>query len=197
MGLIVFDMGRRIETPVEGPRRRVRATSAISPAADLHKNEPTGTFNSLTYSPDGHREQKQHTPQAVAYAGDIMEVQVITIPDDATIEQAYGRMQKHGIHHLPLVNQEGVPVAMVSDRSLLRALAEGTQQMSSPLLNIATRPVYCVLDSTDIRQTARLLCDYHIGALPVINNEQRLTGIITRTDLLRLLSDYGPLELWA
>lgn len=196
MGLIVFDMGRRIETPLTTPRRRVQPIRATQPTAPIDAN--TTTYSSkLTHHPISQYTDQDHEPQAVAFAGDIMEQGLHTATPNTSIETAFDNMQAHKIHHLPVISESGELQAIISDRAILKALALQQISAQSAVISIAARPVYCVRDNTDIRQTARLLCDYHIGALPVIDQNNKLTGIITRSDLLRLLSDYGPLELWA
>ena len=122
---------------------------------------------------------------------------VITIRQETTIRDAYQLMREHDIHHLPIIDEHDNLQALISDRRILRALAEQRSIEHDSVMTVAVRPVYCTAESTDIRQTARLLTEYHIGALPVLNNKEQLTGIITRSDLLHLLSEYGPLELWA
>jgi acetoin utilization protein AcuB len=37
---------------------------------------------------------------------------------------------------------------------------------------------------------------YHIGAIPILNEQQKIEGIVTRGDLLRTLMNQAPLELW-
>jgi acetoin utilization protein AcuB len=196
MGLIVFDMGRRIETPVSSPRRRVHAvrpSEKIDPIhSDFKGTPPRSTSNHIEEYTD-----HEHEPQSVAFAGDVMEGNLQTVTADISLEDAYQQMQTHQIHHLPIISANAELQAIISDRAILKALALKQANLKSTVIEIAARPVYCVRDNTDIRQTARLLCDYHIGALPVINSDNKLTGIITRSDLLRLISDYGPLELWA
>ena len=198
MGLIVFDMGRRVETPVNSPRRRVSPVERTAAVSNI-ENEPDQALSSddLIYSPEGTTERQEHAPQTVAFAADIMTRNVITIYQKTTIRDAYQLMREHDIHHLPIIDESDNLQALISDRRILRALAEQRSVENDSVMTVAVRPVYCTAESTDIRQTARLLTEYHIGALPVLNNEEQLTGIITRSDLLHLLSEYGPLELWA
>ena len=195
MGLIVFDMGRRIETPVTPPRLRTRKATPASASSKVTA-EHSEALLADSYGSFSGTSQQEHAPQSVAFARDIMSTPVRSLPLNETPEKAYETMLSHGIHHLPLVTDEGDLSAIISDRDLLKALA-GLRTPARQVINLASRPVFCVQESTDIRQTARLLCDYHIGALPVLNEHQALTGIITKADLLQLISHYGPLELWA
>ena len=198
MGLIVFDMGRRVETPVHSPRRRVSPVEKAGAVSRVeHEPEQPTSSDDLIYSPEGTTERQEHAPQTVAFAADIMNRHVITIRQETTIGDAYQLMREHDIHHLPIIDAHENLQALISDRRILRALAAQRSVEKDSVMTVAVRPVYCTAESTDIRQTARLLTEYHIGALPVLNNEEQLTGIITRSDLLHLLSEYGPLELWA
>jgi len=195
MGLIVYDMGRRIETPVTPPRLRTRRASPAQASREIG-DEHGDALLAESYGAFSGSAGDQHAPQSVAFARDIMTPDLITALESDSPEQAFERMSERGVHHLPVINAEGALSAIISDRDLLRAFMKKSP-LPETILPLASRPVYCVQESTDIRQTARLLCDYHIGALPVLNEHQLLTGIITRTDLLQLISHYGPLELWA
>lgn len=209
MSLITFDMGRRIETPITSPRRRVSrlsglhhthviSTGATSVGTEGQQDEPyPDDMTSIVYSRDGHRHESEHSPQAIALTSDIMIQPIITVEEQATIGDAYTIMQQHSIHHLPVVDDQQRILAIVSDRLILRTLVERIAGVKNLILDIAIRPVYCTTGDADIRQTAHLLCDYHIGALPVINDKEQLIGMVTSSDLLKVISDYGPLELWA
>lgn len=209
MSLITFDMGRRIETPVTSPRRRVSRLSGIHHTHVINTgSRGVGTegqqeesypddMTSMVYSRDGHQHEFDHSPQAIALTSGIMIHPVISIEEQATIGNAYTIMQQHSINHLPVIDDQQRILAIVSDRLILRTLVEQIASVKSPILDIAIRPVYYTTGDADIRQTAHLLCDYHIGALPVINDKEQLIGMVTSSDLLKVISDYGPLELWA
>lgn len=193
MSLIVFDMGHRVETPVRPERWKVKATAASEAAAAIH----SGHNESIPKSSPYQTQQKQHEPESVAFAEDIMSSTVRTLPQDATIRDAWHIVKQEGFQHLPVINNDHQVQAILSDRDLLYALAEHNDIWHHPVMSIAQRPVYCILKSTDIRQTCNILYEYNIGALPVVNEQHELAGIVTRSDILKLLSHYGPMELWA
>ena len=109
MGLIVFDMGRRVETPVNSPRRRVSPVERTSAVSNI-ENEPDQALSSddLIYSPEGTTERQEHAPQTVAFAADIMTRNVITIRQETTIRDAYQLMREHDIHHLPIIDEHDI-----------------------------------------------------------------------------------------
>lgn len=193
MSLIVFDMGRRVETPMTPERFRINpihassATSAVNHATEAYAQQES-------YATLG---EQQHQPQAVAYVADIMQRKVQYIYSDAPLRQAWEIMQNTGFHHIPVVSEDLIVCAMLSDRDLLNQSLSASIAWNDSVLTLASRPVLCIGEYADIRQCARTLLEYRIGALPVVDEQNLLTGIITRTDILRVLSHYGPMELWA
>ena len=50
---------------------------------------------------------------------------------------------------------------------------------------------------TDVIEIATNLVTYHIGSIPVIDKDDKILGIITRTDLLRVMVNEARIERWA
>lgn len=199
MALIVFDMGRRVETPIRPEQKRVRAAQAISAVRPI---ERTDAPHAQQASLQAYTDSEERKPDAVAFVNDIMHKNVQTLNPSASLRQAWNLLQTTGFHHLPVVDDQQRILAMFSDHDLLNILAKQTPSQlpafwSQNIMGIAIKPVLCVLQNTDIRQSSNLLYEYDIGALPVLNDQHELCGIVTRSDILRLLSHYGPMELWA
>lgn len=193
MALVVFDMGKRVETPVRPEQKRIHPTSesqAISAVAG----------HSVQYGSTDtpYREHHaQHQPQPVAYVQDIMQPRVRWVDANASVADAWLLMKETGFHHIPVVDQQLKIQAILSERDLLHHSIQSTIKWHRNILEFATHPVLCIAAEADIRQCARAMMDYNIGAMPVLNEDHILTGIITRTDIIRLISHYGPMELWA
>lgn len=205
MSLVVFDMGQRVETPIRPQGRRVNASQAMASTAaiDEQHSTPKHTSSNAQHSAiQAYVEQQERHPATVAFIRDILHRNVKTLEPNATLADAWEKLQKTGHHNLPVVNEQQQVLAMFSEGNLMRALVQQNQQPRSDfwqmnIMNLATRPVLCVQEQTDIHQTSQLLYEYNIGALPVLNSNNELCGIVTRSDILRLLSHYGPLEFWA
>lgn len=204
MSLVVYDMGQRIETPMRPPSRKVSASHAAATvkAIDEQHTPQEHARQQPNEAIQAYQQQEERHPAIVAFIRDILHRNVKTLTPENTLQEAWQRLQQTGHHNLPIINSQRQVLAMFSEGDFLRAI---TQQERSPLatfwqtniMNLATRPVLCVQEQTDIHQTSQLLYEYNIGALPVVDQENKLCGIVTRSDILRLLSHYGPLELWA
>ena len=211
MALIVVEMGRRVVTPQKTARRGTVKTQATksSSAIDQHNqyhqlnaNNPlphhpnASEQASNAYSLQKHR-QAQQNPSRVSLLAEIMSEQVITLKPDATVADAWQIFQHHGFHHIPIVDDNNLTLAMLSDRDILQGPGGQKNINLENIMQFATTQVYCFSADTDIRQATRALYEYDLGALPIVSNEHELLGIVSRTDIMKIVSHYGPLELWA
>jgi acetoin utilization protein AcuB len=117
---------------------------------------------------------------------------VVTIRLDATATTAWALMKVRHFRHLPVVDDRGRIVGIVSDRDLARVpfTATGSGQAvptGTPVERIMTAVVVSVRPDDDVAEAARLMWEHKIGALPVVENG-RLVGIVTEIDLLRMLA---------
>ena len=129
--------------------------------------------------------------------GELMLKDVITAKESDNVQQVYVRMLEGRFRHMPVV-KAGRLVGIVSDRDLRNALVifhdgEGKKEIvGNRQLNVAkimTREPL-VADSGDSVKTAvRLMVKHKVGCLPVCDDEGRLLGLITETDMLRLLEE--------
>lgn len=118
----------------------------------------------------------------------------LSVSPDATIAEARELMAAEGFRHLPVVSGERL-IGIISDRDV--AIADGALRAAlrrhevESLLN-DERPVESVMSSApqvigpdaDISDAARLLVSRRISALPVVDDDGVLVGIITSVDCL-------------
>ncbi len=116
---------------------------------------------------------------------------VIVVPPDLSIADAWQTMVSENIRHLPVVRDNRL-VGIVSDRDLLRAghlLGGGVLAFwEQTVAEVMTKnPIVCP-PSASVGFAARTMTEKKIDALPIVNGE-RLVGLITSTDLLMLLHE--------
>ncbi|MCK4515718.1 MAG: CBS domain-containing protein [Spirochaetaceae bacterium] len=121
-----------------------------------------------------------------------------TLMEDNTVTDAQSLMDREKIHRLPVINEQKKLVGIVSKADLLEAAPSSATtltvyEMNNLLAkltinNVMSRDVLTVTPETLVEDAARLLVDKSIGGLPVMEGET-LVGIVTETDLFRLLID--------
>lgn len=124
-----------------------------------------------------------------------MSTDVVTIGADATVHDALELMNDHRIRHLPVVDEDGLLVGMLSNRDAMRcALQPSPRKGWEPAKHTAVRDVmttghmHLVPPSGLVLDAAELLCREKVSALPVVQGK-KLVGIVTSEDLLWALLD--------
>lgn len=128
-----------------------------------------------------------------------MRVSVLTIHPEEPLHHAVQIMRQAGIRHLPVTVESRV-VGMVSDRDVRRACgtemvedekaqARGEFYMGpSIVMEIMSRHLQLVREDNLIIDAIGRLVDHQIGSLPVVRDGHHMVGLLTDTDLLRLIA---------
>jgi acetoin utilization protein AcuB len=133
----------------------------------------------------------------------------ISIAPDAPVETAMSVMRERRIRHLPVVDDAGRLVGVISDRDVRsvilapavdqfltaetrRHLAEATAPLRDvPVSRIMTSPVITTTPPAPLPQAAAIMYERRIGCLPVLSGGQ-LIGIVTDRDVLKGLAATLP-----
>jgi acetoin utilization protein AcuB len=75
----------------------------------------------------------------------------------------------------------------LSDRDFLRENSN-MQNLEKIIGEVMSKSVLTVPETTEIHILAKILFEERIGALPIINSEKSLSGIVTRGEILKALS---------
>ncbi len=127
------------------------------------------------------------------FVSDVMTAKPATIGPDDTLRTAISRMKDNDCRRLPVVNQQGMLIGIITDRDTRLALhspyvLHERWQDEALLDNITVRlcmtptPI-TVEPHMDIADAVSLMLRHHIGGLPVLRGET-LVGIITTTDMM-------------
>lgn len=134
--------------------------------------------------------EREATTRLLGYqpgtAGRIMTTEYIALKESSTVAQALERVRslanvKETIYYLYIIDASRHLTGVLTLRGLLTADSE--QIVSA----IAKREVIFVHTNTDQEEVARIVRDYDFGAVPVVDSEQRLVGIITIDDVLDVI----------
>jgi CBS domain-containing protein len=127
---------------------------------------------------------------------DIMTSPAIVITPDTSVPAASALMKEHGIRHLPVV-ENGRLVGIVSRGDLreasISASANADTYEFNFLLNrlavgrLMTRKVFTITADELVVHAAELMTERKIAGLPVVEPDDFLVGIVTESDLLKML----------
>ena len=130
---------------------------------------------------------------------DIMTSHVYTINQNQTLLELQGLMSDDNIRRVPVLNDAGQVVGIITDRDVKLASPSEASTLSryeaSYLLSrikvkdVMTRNVKTVYATADLADVAALMYRDHIASVPVMDEENNLCGIVTDSDVFRALVD--------
>lgn len=143
-------------------------------------------------------------------AKDLMTTNLTVISPDATVLEAAETMLRSGVGGLPVLDSKGNLVGVITKGDLIRRaeiatdlrrsgfarVRAGQERMAADYIKahgkrvdqVMTKVLYTVSETTPLQTVADILDHRRINRVLVIDG-QRLAGVISRTDLLRLLVD--------
>jgi len=120
-------------------------------------------------------------------AGGIMTTEFFSLPEDATVQDAIRRLQQatdaEMVFYIYVTDKDDHLVGVLSLRQLL------TVPPTTPLKNIMTRDVISVAVDMDQEEVARHVARYNLLAIPVVEKDNTLVGIITVDDVVDVIRE--------
>ena len=119
---------------------------------------------------------------------EILHANPICVTPETTLCDAYALMQKKGIRHLPVLQDEKLS-GIITDRDLRLAtsrLAKRPFEPSASVAEVMTTKVQTAHPNDPVERATQLMRELKIGCLPVVE-EGKLAGIVTSADLLDAL----------
>jgi acetoin utilization protein AcuB len=114
--------------------------------------------------------------------GDWMVKELVTISKGQTIQHCLDLMKRHSIRHLPVVEKEKL-LGLVTSSDLRQVfLASLIEELN--IEEVMIQDPITVTEDTEIEDAAKIIYYNKIGALPVVDGEDRLVGILTVTDIM-------------
>jgi CBS domain-containing protein len=136
-------------------------------------------------------------PPTLATAADVMTAAPAAVSPEATLLEAVRILVDRGIRHLPVVDEGGGVLGMLSDRDVRDLVGDPQDFIASwkhdPMavarVSDAMRKVaVTVAEDRPLIELASIFADEKIGALPVVARDGKLIGIVSYVDVLRALA---------
>ncbi len=190
----------RVEEHMTGARWSLRAFSRLKKNATVNETLTTMTAAILENQKKGvpvHTWElpelsmlKDYRPSKLRVE-EFMERDLFTVQPDDIIEMVADMMEWRKIRYMPVENEDGNFVGLVSSRLLLRHF---TKQLKGSLNNKKATAVKDIMitDPTTVKpettlvDALQIMKENKIGSLPVVNDKNELMGIITETQFLKI-----------
>ena len=162
----------------------------VDDAADLVEEMPASVVKRILRHADP--EMRKSINQILRYpensAGSIMTTEYVSLRPNMTVEEAILRIRRQGVDKETIytcyVTKDRTLIGLVTVKDLL--LAEDDEMRIEDLM---ITNLISVTTLTDQEEVARMLSKYDFLALPVVDNENRMVGIVTFDDAMEVMED--------
>lgn len=127
----------------------------------------------------------------------IMQRDLITLDMDNTLDDARKLFETHSMHHI-LIKNESTLAGVITDRDLWQNLSPtvGTRNetpqdsfsMNKKVHLIMSRQLVTATEETSLTEAVLLFHDHKISCLPIIDEKQKVLGIVTWRDIIKLIA---------
>ena len=105
----------------------------------------------------------------------------VTLAENALVGDALFMMKEHSIGGIPVVNERKELVGIVTNRDL-----RFERDQMRPVTEVMTYNVITISEFTDFEKAEAILQQYKIEKLPVVDKNNRLVGLITYKDIIKV-----------
>jgi CBS domain-containing protein len=120
---------------------------------------------------------------------------VVTVTPDQAVREAVALLVDKRIGAVVVIDETGRPVGIVSERDVIRELAQNDQVLSEPVSRVMTRDVIIARPGDDSKAVSKTMTVRRFRHLPVMDHHE-LVGIISIGDVVKAqLDEYeGEIE---
>jgi len=178
LGSVAEQLCRRSHTPVvvipaAERAAKTRAGTALTPAGPEQERMPIRVSHIMTPNP------RCCTP-------------------DTNLGEIAQRMLDSDCGEIPVVDglDTRVPVGVITDRDIVcRAVAQGKNPLELRARDCMSRPVITVTPETSIEECCKLMAQYRLRRMPVVDEKGRCCGLVAQADLAKNASARKTAEL--
>ena len=133
---------------------------------------------------DGSAKPMKQT-QAIPLVKDVMSDFIVTIKKDQTVQDAAKKIWENSFNHLAVVSDTGELVGILTAWDISKAVAENC---FDSVESVMTKKVLTCAPNEPVDLAARRLDRYGVSAMPVIDSQRKVLGIITSDNISKLLA---------
>ena len=163
----------------------------VDDAADLVEEMPANVVRRILQQ--ANPEMRSSINQILRYpensAGSIMTTEYVSLRPNMTVEEAILRIRRQGvdketIYTCYVIDKDRILLGLVTVKDLLLAEDDDTPVSEMMLTNLIS-----VTTQTDQEEVARMFSKYNFLAIPVVDGENRMVGIVTFDDAMDVMED--------
>ena len=171
------------------PDEKVRAI-----VADMHEQQAVD--RPIHDWPLAQPEKRTDWRAGYVLVGQFMTTKLLTVRPDDSMDLAASIMDWKRVRHVPVENDEGELVGLVSNRSVLKKIVDGDDHKGTAIKEIMNQQPIFAEPKTSTVEAIQIMREKRISCLPVVEHG-KLVGVITEYDLIKIASHVLEADLKA
>jgi len=127
------------------------------------------------------------------HVGEIVTEGLVTVTEAQSLTEAAVAMTDANIKSVIVVDGDDRPVGILTSTDFVEMAADGSTPPESSVSDYMTGDIVTTSPQTTVSEAADLMVDDDISHLPVVDDDDRLTGIVTTTDVAAYVSGLDEL----
>ena len=160
----------------ENPSKKGRSTSR-NPYRDTMKNRP------------------QRFERAV-YAKEIMQTRISTVSQEDPLSKVLDIVLNHGMLHIPVLQKAGKLDGMITYFNVLEATTRQNMPLDTKAIRVMNSRVLTATGNTTLHELSRVMVMEKVDAVPILDNAQKLIGLVTTTEMMECIVHHSKLNVW-
>ncbi len=120
--------------------------------------------------------------------GSLMEKETPRLAPEATLAQAINRMVESTSDYVIIVNREGHPLGIITERDIPRLLANSSQFEQLPLSEVMSSPVRGLKVEESLSTALELMTEHHMRHMVVFDHNEHIVGVVSQRRLFEHLA---------
>lgn len=134
--------------------------------------------------------------EKAVFAKEIMQTRVQTVSTDESLAKIMELVTQHGINHIPVVGKANKLIGLVSYRSILAAIGDKKTVDLVTIPEIMTTKILTATGNTTLHELSRVMVMENIECVPIVDNGQKLIGLITTSEMMHCIVNHSKLNVW-
>lgn len=135
----------------------------------------------------------------IYHVEDVMTKDCLYIDKSKTLNDAYNILKENKISQIPVLSDNKID-SMINKKFILNMILDdidnGRFVLQKKLSEFFLPEVITTDPISDIRRVAKVMIDFRLDAIPVVNQYGVLVGIVSKTDIIRSLSQLTNFKVW-
>ncbi|MEO1337567.1 MAG: CBS domain-containing protein, partial [Myxococcota bacterium] len=128
--------------------------------------------------------------QSFATAGQVMSTHLFSVRPEDILDLPANLMDWHQVRHVPVEDEQGRLIGLVSHRAILRVFARGHEARQKEVLvrDVMREDPVTATMQTPTSELIHLMRRHKVSCLPIVGTNRRLVGLVTEQDLMAISS---------